>query len=214
MARPSSGTTVPNTFSPGLSKLFTKLLLPLALGWLVWPLVRPRLWPAHGRPLVVVLDGYHRLEGGRRLQRQRQAPLLLIICPATLRYATTPAALSQEQGPVELLQQGFDTATQMTALAQWLPASPWPVAEVLLVSDREHLPRAGLAAQLALGGQGIRVTPVAAPPAPPEMLHRLREGPLSAARDALRITAWRACGSTLAFLQPQLLEGKRRGCGL
>lgn len=197
-----------------LRKFLPRFLIVLALGWLVWPLLRPRLWPAPGGPLVVVLDGYHRLEGGRRLQLQRQAPLLLIACPSTLRYATTSATLSPSHRPPQLLLQGFDTVTQMTALARWLSTAPWPVAEVLLVSDREHLPRAGYVAQLALGAQGIRVTPFAAPPAPPELLHRMREGPLKSARDVLRITAWRTSGSTLAFLLPQWLEARRQGCGL
>jgi hypothetical protein len=88
-------------------------LLPLsafsALTWLAWPLLRPALWPATGPSWLVVLDGYHRLDAVLR----RREPILLITCPAT----GQPTAAQRGQRPsLQVLHQGFDTATQAVAL--------------------------------------------------------------------------------------------------
>ena len=45
-----------------LRLLSAGLLLTAGLLWLVWPWLRPRLWPAAGATWLVVLDGYHRLD--------------------------------------------------------------------------------------------------------------------------------------------------------
>ena len=82
---------------------------------------------------------------------------------------------------------GFDTATQITALAHWL--------------RRQTSPRN------ALGSQGIRVGPADWPtPSPGERRKLLR--------DALRLTLWRATGSTGAWLAPDALARKRADCGV
>lgn len=81
---------------------------------------------------------------------------------------------------------------------------------MLLVSDRFHLRRSALAARLAVGGLGVRVTPV---PAQPDVDPGRHEGLALVLRDALRISAWRATGSTLAFLRPGQLQRKREACG-
>lgn len=199
----------PNADAAGIGRRVLAVGVLLLAVWLAWPLLRPALWPAAGGPLVVVLDGYFRLPTAFALQRQRQAPLLLVACPQQFPYSTDPTLLARAPGPVRLLGEGFDTATQMTALAGWLEAPPQPVAEVLLVSDRSHLRRAALAARLAVGSLGVRVTPVAAEPDRDPQSH---EGLALVVRDAVRISAWRATGSTLAFLQPFQLAWKRQGC--
>lgn len=48
--------------------------------WLLWPLLRPAVAPARGATLVVVFDGYHRLDAALAHTR---GPLLLLSCPLT-----------------------------------------------------------------------------------------------------------------------------------
>jgi hypothetical protein len=89
--------------------------------------------------------------------------------------------------PAFSLLQGFDTATQITALAHWLRRQPSP--------------------RSALGSQGIRVGPADWPtPSSAERRKLLR--------DALRLTLWRATGSTGAWLAPQVAARKRADCGV
>jgi hypothetical protein len=83
--------------------------------------------------------------------------------------------------------EGFDTATQITALAHWLRHQPSP--------------------RIALGSQGIRVGPIYLPtPSSAERRKLLR--------DALLLTLWRATGSTGAWLAPQVVARKRADCGV
>ncbi len=213
------------------------LALLLALLWLAWPFLRPRLWPAPGSPWLVVLDGYHRLDLALELQRRRHLPILLISCPAT--GQPTAAQWRRATAPLLVLREGFDTASQMAALGRWwphrqpslphgLPATlpavlptTLPVdltvapVEVWLVTDPSHLPRARLAAQIALGAAGTRVWPQPAPlpgTAPPMAASPapLANWPLW--RDALRLQLWRLSGSTGAFLQPAVLSRKISIC--
>ena len=71
------------------------------------------------------------------------------------------------------LLQGYDTATQITALA----------------------------------GRGIEIQPD--PPPPPSPSERRK-----VLRDALRLSLWRATGSTGAELVPQIVARKRADCGV
>ena len=48
--------------------------------WLLWPLLRPAVAPARGATLVVVFDGYHRLDVALA---ETSGPLLLLSCPLT-----------------------------------------------------------------------------------------------------------------------------------
>jgi len=127
--------------------------------------------------------------------------------------------------PLLLLRQGIDTAGQMAALGRWRPQLPdnphqrWrPVsapALVWLVSDPAHLPRARLAAQIALGPAGTRVLPLPAPlpgspPNPTERVPDRADWPLW--RDALRLQLWRLSGSTGAALRPELRQRKHSLC--
>ena len=120
-------------------------------------------WPTD---LIVVLDGTPtRLEQAERYrQQQLQEPeRLLIRCP---RSASPPQPMPQ-------LLQGYDTATQITALA----------------------------------GRGIEIQPD--PPPPPSPSERRKF-----LRDALRLSLWRATGSTGAELVPQIVARKRADCGV
>jgi hypothetical protein len=152
--------------------------------WLVWPwlftLVSPVPMSGPGSDLVVVLDGGSgRFAAADRIGQALSQPphRLLIRCPRS----TPPPQ------PTPELLQGFDTATQITALALWLRHQPSP--------------------RIALGSQGIRVGPTDLPtPSPSE--HR------KVLRDALRLTLWRATGSTGAWLAPQVVARKRADCGV
>ena len=84
------------------------------------------------------------------------------------------------------LLQGFDTATQITALVHWLRHQPMP--------------------RSALGSQGIRVGPADLPTPSPGERRKL-------VRDALRLTLWRATGSTGAWLAPKVVARKRADSG-
>ena len=123
--------------------------LRLAWPWIV-PLVSPIPTSDPGSDLVVVLDGGSgRFAAADRIGHALPQPprRLLIRCPR----ATQPPQ------PTPELLQGFNTATQITAL----------------------------------GSQGIRVSPADWPiPSPAERRKLLR--------DALRLTLWRATGSTVA----------------
>ena len=83
--------------------------------------------------------------------------------------------------------QGFATVTQITALAHWLRHQPSP--------------------RIALGSQGIRVGPADWPTPSPAERRKLF-------RDVLRLTQWRATGSTGAWLVPQVAARKRADCGV
>jgi hypothetical protein len=107
----------------------------------------------------------------------------------------------------ELLQR-YDTATQITALADWLRAQPAPgPRRAWIATDPDHTARAVLLARLALGGRGLAVAPWLPPP--PSALERRK-----LLRDALRLTLWRATGSTGAWLVPQVVARKRADCGV
>ena len=102
----------------------------------------------------------------------------------------TPVRLliSPPPQPTPELLQGFDTATQITALAHWLRHQPSPrSARVWIATDPDHTARAVILARSVLGSQGIR--------------------------NALRLTLWRATGSTGAWLAPKVVARKRADCG-
>lgn len=182
------------------------MLLSGAL-WSLWPLLRTALAPAHGTTLVVVFDGYHRLDAA--LVRTDSLPLLLITCPRT-GQPTTAQSQRAAGRPFWIVRQGWDSAHQLTVLARWLrqpPAALPPIGRVLLVSDSHHLPRLLPAARVALGDQGIAVAGLTARAALPG------PDPWPILRDALRLQLWRASGSTGAFLVPQLRHHKQIACG-
>ena len=167
-----------------------QVLVALLLGtsaaglWLAWPwlvpLVSPVLTSGPGNDLVVVLDGGSgRFAAADRIGHALPQPphRLLIRCPR----GTAPPQ------PTPELLQGFDTVTQITALAHWLRHQASP--------------------RIALGSQGIRVGPADLPtPSSAERRKLLR--------DALRLTLWRATGSTSAWLAPQVVARKRADCGV
>lgn len=195
------------------------LILALALSWLLWPWLGGPLnrrfgRAPSGRELIVVLDGeasrfsrgdefrrqilqHHRLllkEPGNR--RAEEPEWLLILCPSRL-----PAVR-----PVPLLVQGFDTATQLTALARWLVSRGAPLPRRLwIATDPSHTARATLLARLALAGNGVLVAPTQPPTPSARELGKLW-------RDALRLTLWRATGSTGAWLAPDAFARKRMEC--
>ena len=152
--------------------------------WLAWPwivpLVSPVPPPTAGSDLVVVLDGGSgRFAAADRIGQALPHPphRLLIRCPrGKLPPQSTP----------ELLQ-GFDTATQITALAHWLRHQPSP--------------------RIALGSQGIRVGPTDWPT--PSSAERRK-----LFRDALRLILWWGTGSTGAWLVPQVVVRRRAVCGV
>ena len=167
-----------------------QVLVALLLGtsaaglWLAWPWIVPLVSPVPtsgaGSDQVVVLDG-----GSGRFAAADRIALALPQPPQRL-LIRCPRATQPPQPTPELLQ-GFDTVTQITALAHWLRHQPSP--------------------RSALGSQGIRVGPADFPsPSPSE--HR------KLFRDALRLTLWRATGSTGAWLAPQIVARKRADCGV
>lgn len=196
-----------------LALLLGGVLLAMGL-WLLWPFLRPLLWPARGPAWLVVLDGYHRLDAALELQRRSRLPILLISCPAT--GQPTPSQWRRARGPLLVLRVGFDTASQIAALSRWRPPDGPAPSRVWILSDAFHVPRAALAGQIALGTTGTRVDPLplhpiapfrfrAPPPAPPARLWPIW-------RDAMRLQLWRLTGSTGAFLRPRLLQHKQRLC--
>ena len=64
---------------------------------------------------------------------------------------------SRSPQPLPELLQGYDTTTQISALADWLRGqpAPWP-RRVWIATDPDHTARAVLLARLALGGRGLR----------------------------------------------------------
>ena len=173
--------------------------------WLAWPWIVPLVFPVPtstaGSDLVVVLDvGSGRFAAADRIGHALPHPphRLLIRCP---RGALPPQ-------PTHELLQGFDTATQIAALAHWLRRQPSPLsARVWIATDPDHIARAVVLARIALGSQGIRVGP-ANLPTPSLSEHR------KLLRDALRLTLWRATGTSGAWLAPQVVARKRPDCGV
>jgi hypothetical protein len=181
--------------------------------WLTWPLLRPAVAPARGSTLVVVFDGYHRLDGALAASGYR--PLLLITCPLT-GQPTDQQRLKARDRPFFTVVEGWDSAHQLTVLAHWLrqpPAALPEIGRVLLVSDSHHLPRLLPAARLALGSQGLRLQGLAADGQWPETSRHPLPGPWPISRDWLRLQLWRATGSTGAFLVPATLQRKQAACG-
>jgi hypothetical protein len=106
------------------------------------------------------------------------------------------------------LLQGYDTATQITALAEWLRRrQAQPPRRIWIATDPEHTARATLLARIALAGRGIQIQPDPPPPPSPGERRKL-------VRDALRLSLWRATGSTGGWLAPQAVARKRAQCGL
>ena len=62
-------------------------------------------------------------------------------------------------------------------------------------------------ARIALAGRGIQIQPDPPPPPSPGERRKL-------VRDALRMSLWRATGSTGGWLVPQAVARKRLQCGL
>ena len=155
-------------------------------------------WPTD---LIVVLDGTPtRLEQAERYRRQllHEPERLLIRCP---RAASPPQ-------PMPELLQGYDTATQITALADWLQQRQAPLPQrIWIATDPDHTARATLLARIALAGRGIEIQPD--PPPPPSPGERRKF-----LRDALRLSLWRNTGSTGAELAPQIVARKRADCGI
>ena len=96
----------------------------------------------------------------------------------------------------------------MTALAHWLRHQPSPRSgRVWIATEPDHTARSVVLARIALGSQDIPVGPADLPtPSSAERRKLLR--------DALRLTLWRATGSTGAWLVPQVVSRKRADCGV
>jgi uncharacterized SAM-binding protein YcdF (DUF218 family) len=106
------------------------------------------------------------------------------------------------------LLQGYDTATQITALADWLRRrQAQPPHRIWIATDPVHTARATLLARIALAGRGIQIQPEPPPTPSPGERRKL-------VRDALRMSLWRATGSTGGWLVPQAVARKRLQCGL
>ena len=190
------------------------MLLNVALVLAIWPWMgfhRPE-GAASGRTadLIVVLDGGSvRLDQAERFRQQvlqehpRPSRLpepahLLIRCPRT----------SPPPQPMPQLLRGYDTVTQITALANWLQHRQAPAPQrIWIATDPDHTARAVILARIALAGRGIQIQPDP-PPTPSPSEHR------KLLRDSLRLTLWRATGSTGAWLVPQIVARKRADCGV
>ena len=171
---------------------------------------QPGLGSAQALDLIVVLDGgSSRLAAAERIRQRiihrdpqrglRHEPdLLLIRCPRS-------SPITQ---PMQELLQGYDTATQITALADWLRRRrAQPPQRIWIATDPEHTARATLLARIALLGRGIQIQPDPPPPPSPGERRKL-------VREALRLSFWRATGSTGGWLVPQVVARKRLQCGL
>ncbi len=116
--------------------------------------------------LLVVLDGApSRLAQAERLAAALPLPpqRLLIRCPSS-----TPPPQPQPE-----LLQGYDTTTQITALADWLRAQPAPSPpRVWIATDPDHTARAVLLTRLALGGRGPDAAGTPMRPGAPQALAR------------------------------------------
>ena len=203
--------------------LLVGLVLSAALLWLAWPWLRPRLWPAQGAAWLVVLDGYHRLDAAIARQDLTGEPILLITCPAT-GQPTTAQRLRQlvvsqrlvPPPPLVVVEHGFDTATQATALAQWLQerqrlGQSIP-RQLHLVSDPHHFPRARWAAQIAAVGYGSPVLALPVVPLAKASGSNTPSPDWPSWRDTLRLQLWRSTGSTGALLSGYKLERKIQAC--
>jgi hypothetical protein len=133
-----------------------------------------------------------------RPSRSPEPAHLLIRCPRT----------SPPPQPMPELLRGYDTVTQITALADWLQHRQAPAPQRLwIATDPDHTARATLLARIALAGRGIQIEPDP-PPTPSPSEHR------KLIRDALRLILWRVTGSTGAWLVPQIVARKRADCGV
>ena len=165
---------------------------------------------AQASDLIVVHDGASsRLEQAERFRQQvlqehprPGRPLepahLLIRCPRT----------SSPPQPMPELLRGYDTVTQITALANWLQHRQALLPQrIWIATDPDHTARATLLARIGLAGRGIQIQPDP-PPTPSPSEHR------KLLRDVLRINLWRATGSTGAWVVPEIVARKRAGCGV
>jgi uncharacterized SAM-binding protein YcdF (DUF218 family) len=180
----------------------------VAVLWL--PRATHRLGALPAPDLIVVLDGGSaRLEHAERFRQQvlQEHPRLgRSIEPAHL-LIRCPRASPPPQPMPELLR-GYDTVTQVTALAKWLQHRQAPATQrIWIATDPDHTARAVVLARIALGSQGIRVGPADLPTSSPSEHRKLL-------RDALRFTLWRATGSTGAWLAPEIVARKRADCGV
>jgi hypothetical protein len=138
----------------------------LLLGFASWFGFHPQrgLGSAQSFDLIVVLDGgLSRLAAAERIRQRilhgdtqqgsRHEPdLLLIRCP---RSSPVPQLMRE-------LLQGYDTVTQITALADWLRRrQAQPPQRIWIATDPEHTARATLA------GRGIQIQPDPPPPPSP-----------------------------------------------
>jgi hypothetical protein len=175
------------------------------LGWVIGPsllvLAPQAMGAGPSADLIVVLDGTPtRLEQGERYRQQllQEPERLLIRCP---RAAPPPQPMAE-------VLQGYDTATQITALADWLRRRQAPPPQrIWIATDPDHTARATLLARIALAGRGIQIQPDPPPPPSPGERRKLL-------RDALRLSLWRATGSTGGWLVPRIVARKRAACGL
>ena len=121
----------------------------------------------------------------------------------------TPTRLKQtERYRQQLLPPRYVIATQITALADWLQQRQAPPPQrIWIATDPDHTARATVLARIALAGRGIEIQPD--PPPPPSPSERRKF-----LRDALRLSLWRATGSTGAELVPQIVARKRADCGV
>lgn len=110
---------------------------------------------------------------------------------------------------MQQLLEGYDTATQITALADWLRRRQAQNAQrIWIATDPEHTARATPLARIALAGRGIQIQPEPPPPPSPGERPKL-------VRDALRLSLWRTSGSTGGWLVvlSQRLAYRRLNCG-
>jgi len=155
-----------------------------------------------GGDLIVILDGgserLAQVDQFRQLFSFKKPQQLLIRCTRT----PPPSQAMQE------LRQGYDTVTQITALADWLRRrQAQPPQRIWIATDSEHTARATLLARIAFAGQRIQIQPDPPPSPSPGERRKL-------VRDALRLSLWRATGSTGGWMVPQAVARKRAQCGL
>ena len=173
----------------------------------------------------MVLDGYHRLDAAIARQDFTGEPILLITCPAT-GQPTTAQRLRQRvvsqrlvpPPPLVVVEQGFDTATQATVLAQWLQklqrlGQDIP-CQLHLMSDSHHFPRPPWAAEIAAVGYGSEVLALQDMPMAFASWATASSLAWPGWRDALRLQLWRASRSTGTWLVPKVTARKRAACGL
>ncbi len=178
--------------------------LGLGLLWWHWPALAPWLvsigrGSAGAVPAVVVLaEDPRRTEAALDRWLQQPGSLLVMQGSLPIQQAARVQLAARHPTPQSLarvrsLLCGHDTLGQLTCLAEALrgwrhPDSSPVIGSVVLVTGREHLPRALAIARIVLGGQGLPVEGLAADTvAPPEH-------PLRAWRDLLRAQLWRATG--------------------